>query len=215
MSLCRAAEHTGSSMRPRPGGQDEFYGVREHRPGDNPRNIHWRRSARTLSQGILVAKEMTQVAPPRLMLLVDTWLTGKSPTELALVERAISMAASVVAAALDQDLSVGLFAWTGEWKRIDPSRGKRHRTDLLSLLARLPMNVTQDTSRLLDQGMRRAQNGTTAVLCTPRSMPAGLDRQHRGALVILPAESPETREWFRWDPAIDFAVCVPADQLGK
>jgi uncharacterized protein (DUF58 family) len=213
LALCRAAEHSGAAMRPRPGGQDEFYGVREHRPGDNPRHIHWRRSARTLAQGILVAREMTQVAPPRLLLLVDTWLTDKSAAELARVERAVSMAASVASAALESDLSVGLLAWMGGWKRIDASRGKRHRTDLLSVLARLPMNVTQDTSRLLEEGMRRAHNGTTAVLFTPRQMPAGLDRQHRGALVIVPADSPEARGWFRWEPAVDFAACVPVDQM--
>ena len=56
-------------MRPRRGGQDEFYGVKEYRTGENPRHIYWRRSART---GVLVAKEMTQVSPPKLLLLVDT-----------------------------------------------------------------------------------------------------------------------------------------------
>jgi uncharacterized protein (DUF58 family) len=214
LSLCRAAEHSGASMRPRPGGQDEFYGVREYRPGENPRNIHWRRSARTMAQGTLVAREMTQVAPPRLFLLVDTWLIDRSPAEFARVEQAIAIAASVAAAALDSDLSVGLLAWTGEWKRVDPSRGKRHRTDLLSLLALLPMNVTQDTSRLLDQGIRRARDGTTAVLCTPRKIPAGPDRRYRGALVVVPAESQEVKQWFRWEPPVDFATCVPIEQVG-
>jgi uncharacterized protein (DUF58 family) len=213
LSLCRAAEHTGASMRPRPGGQDEFYGVKEHRAGDNPRHIHWRRSARTAASGILVAKEMTQVAPPRLLLLVDTWLTDKLPETFARVEKVIAMAASIVSGALEADLSVGLLAWAGDWKRIEPSRGKLHRIDLLSALARLPMNVTQDTGRLLDQGLRHTENGTTGVLITPRDMPPGLDQRRRGALVVVPTESEEAGAWFQWEPPVDFATCVPLDQV--
>ena len=55
-------------MKPRRGGSDEFYGVKEFRTGENPRWIYWRRSART---GTLVSKEMSQVAPPRLLVLVQ------------------------------------------------------------------------------------------------------------------------------------------------
>src|SRR5690606_35819642 len=51
LSLCRAADKTGPTMRPRRGGTDEFYGVKEYRTGENPRLIYWRRSART---GVLV-----------------------------------------------------------------------------------------------------------------------------------------------------------------
>src|SRR4051812_25794139 len=68
LTLCRSADTTGSTMRPRRGGQDEFYGVKEYRQGENPRHIYWRRSART---GVLVSKEMTQVSPPKLMLVID------------------------------------------------------------------------------------------------------------------------------------------------
>src|SRR5258708_5952074 len=45
LSLCRSADITGEAMRPRPGGADEVYGVKEYRTGDNPRWIYWRRSA--------------------------------------------------------------------------------------------------------------------------------------------------------------------------
>src|SRR5439155_25393867 len=71
LTMCRSADTSGATMRPRRGGQDEFYGVKEHRAGENPRMIYWRRSART---GVLVAKEMTQVSPPRIILLVDTYI---------------------------------------------------------------------------------------------------------------------------------------------
>ena len=107
LTLCRAAEKTGASIRPRKGGSDEFYGVKEYRPGDNPRWIYWRRSARTAAAGGLVAKEMTHVAPPRLMLLVDTFLPRERSARAAIrprhgalcrqasIEQTIAMAASL------------------------------------------------------------------------------------------------------------------------
>ncbi len=35
MSLCQPAEKTGPTMRPKRGGMDEFYGLKEHRQGEN------------------------------------------------------------------------------------------------------------------------------------------------------------------------------------
>src|SRR3954464_1464905 len=101
MALCRSADTTGSTMRPRRGGQDEFYGVKEYRAGENPRLIYWRRSART---GVLVAKEMTQVAPPKLLLLVDTYVDPqrRSIDNHAKVERSIALAASIASQALEE-----------------------------------------------------------------------------------------------------------------
>ncbi|MDB5295884.1 MAG: hypothetical protein JWO31_1867 [Phycisphaerales bacterium] len=217
LDLCRGGEHIGSSMRPRQGGQDEFYGLKEHRAGDSPRNIYWKRSARTASTtGVLVAREMTQVSPPRVMLLVDTWLpaeaagidraTAAAPAAAAAsdVERTVAMAASLASAAIDLDLTVGLLGWDGAWRRIEPSRGKRHLGDLLSFLARLPPNPSADTGQLLEQGVRLARNGTTAVLFTPRPA-AGPDAGRRGAVVVLSADDERTRRWFTFDPGVEFA----------
>ncbi|HMB96798.1 MAG TPA: DUF58 domain-containing protein, partial [Tepidisphaeraceae bacterium] len=66
IQMCQSAELSGSVMRPRRGGSDEFFGVKDYRAGENPRWIYWRRSART---GTLVSKEMTHVSPPRFMIL--------------------------------------------------------------------------------------------------------------------------------------------------
>lgn len=216
LALCRPAEHSGPAVRPRPGGQDEFFGVKEHRPGDNPRHIHWRRSARTAASGVLIAREMTQVSPPRLIVLVDTHLGGRSAADFAAVEKSVAMAATLVSAALEDDLSVGLVAWGGDgWRRVDASRGKRHRSDLLSALAALPINDSADVGKLLDQGMRYTRDGSTAVLLTPRDVPAGQDRRQRGAVVTMPAGSEQATNWFSWEPAVDFATVVPPDQVAE
>src|SRR5205085_10343344 len=42
----REAVESGAMTSNRRGGNDEFYGVREYRAGDNVRVIHWRSSAR-------------------------------------------------------------------------------------------------------------------------------------------------------------------------
>src|SRR4051794_3820388 len=129
LAMCRSADTAGATMRPRRGGQDEFYGVKEHRTGENPRWIYWRRSART---GVLVSKEMTQVSPPRLMILVDTYIEPDVRTIIAHaeIERGIAMAASLASHALEAGLSVGLLVWNNEWVTVQPARGKRHRRDL-------------------------------------------------------------------------------------
>jgi len=215
LTLCRAAEKTGSSIRPRKGGSDEFYGVKEFRAGDNPRWIYWRRSARTAATGMLVAKEMTHVAPPRLMLLVDTFLPEGAAdvpgaVTAASIEQTIAMAASLATAALDQELTVGLLAWSDGWKTLEPRRGKRHRNDVLSILARLTVNRSHNAASLLQEARFKVHSGVTAVLFTPAAEPASRDR----TLTLSPA-SPETAAWFRFDPAIDFAACAPVQEEEK
>jgi uncharacterized protein (DUF58 family) len=212
LAQCRSAEKTGSMMRPKAGGQDEFYGVKEFRHGESRRTIYWKRSART---GTLVAKQLTQVAPPRVLLLVDTYLQDRSVAQHALVEKTIAMAGSLAAAALDEGLAVGLYTWSGDWVGIHPTRGKRHREDLLSILARLPVNRTHDTPALLDTSGTFLKPGTTAVVVTPRDVQLGLAERVRGAMVVVSAASPLAEHWFRFHPGVDFATCMPANQQPK
>ena len=113
LQLARSAETIGPTVRPRRGGMDEFYGLKEYRTGENPRMIYWRRSART---GTLVTREMTHVSPPRLMILVDTYLPERTPAAHADVEMCIAMAASLASYAIEAELPVGLTAWNEGWK---------------------------------------------------------------------------------------------------
>jgi uncharacterized protein (DUF58 family) len=202
LAICRSADDTGEASRPRPGGVDEFYGVREFRPGDNPRHIYWRRSART---GVLVSKDMTRVSPPRLMLLVDTHVPDSSPEKQSQVERVIAMAASLAAAALEQELAVGVCAWAGEPVWLSPLRGKQQREEALTLLARLPVNKTFQRAQLLEKSDWLNKAGATLVLLTAAD-PAGIDLpDHPGPeVIILSAADEITRSWFRFRPNVDF-----------
>jgi uncharacterized protein (DUF58 family) len=209
LAMCRSAENTGARMRPKPGGYDEFYGVSEFRQGDNPRLVHWRRSART---GVLVAKQMTQVSPPRVLLVVDTFVKERSVDEHVRVERAIAMAASLAARALDDGLAVGLYAWSNGWAGIHPDRGKRHRDDLLSVLARLPLNMEHDGPALLDHVTTFTKSGTSLIIFTPRDMRTGLSEHARGGMVVVSTATPAADGWFRFPPEIDWTIAMPIDQ---
>jgi uncharacterized protein (DUF58 family) len=210
LSLCRSADSSGATMRPRSGGMDEFYGVKEFRHGNNPRFIYWRRSART---GVLVAKEMTQVAPPRLMLLVDTYLGQRTLEAHGDVERSIAMAASLANQALEAGLSVGLLARSEErWLTVTPGRGKRHRRDLLAHLAMLPLNKTSATVDLLTQSREVIESGTTPVLLTHHDVQVALSDHLRSGLLVLSSNSPQTRRWFQFAPTVDFLRSMPMEQ---
>jgi uncharacterized protein (DUF58 family) len=209
LAMCQSADRSGATMRPRRGGDDEFYGVKEFRRGENPRNIYWRRSART---GVLVSKEMTQVSPPKLLLLVDTFLKDRSAAEHLAVEKVIAMAASLASHALEAGLMVGLYASTDGWLGIHPNRGKRHRVDLLAQLAQLPLNTVRDTQSLLDASREFFQLGATPILLTPRDIQVGLTDQARSSLVVVSATSAQAERWFSFDPGIEFSRSMPCNQ---
>lgn len=209
LRMCRSADVTGDTMRPEPSGADEFYGVKEYQAGDNPRWIYWRRSARS---GTLVSKQMSRVSPPRVLLLVDTFLLSRSVEGHAAVERCIAMAASLATVALEQELSVGLCVWSGHWVMVPPTRGKRHGEDLLSILSCLPANNDRPLPELLDHSHSAMRSGTTPVLFTSSDVQLGILEQPRAGMIVVPAASPRADSWFKFAPDIDFTKCLPADQ---
>jgi len=204
----KSAEQSGLAARPRRDGTDDFYGVKEFRSGENPRMIYWRRSART---GTLVTREMTHMSPPRLLVLLDTHVPhGAAPQAAIDLEKLVAMAASLADRALETGLSVGMVAWSGGWVMISPNRGKRHRRDLLTLLATLPVNHDHDQMELLSVPVHRdsGHTRTTSVLMTreAQSQREGLDG---AAPVIVSSSDPEMVGCFRFAPGIDFAHAMP------
>ncbi len=217
LAMARSAENSGAQMRPRRGGNDEFYGVKEHRAGENPRWIYWRRSART---GTLVAKEMTHVSPPKLMVVLDTFIADapgaadpeKESAALEAAERAIAMAASLINLALEAGLPVGLSVWSDELIQITPNRGKRHRRDLLTVLGRLPAaNRAHDINSLMERSNAVRESGTTTFLITPRDVKMSLGEHARGGTIVLSPGSEQAKAWFKFDPTIDFSQCSPEE----
>jgi len=71
----------------------EVHGLRDYRPGDSPRRIHWKATAR---RNRLTVREYEDSAPPRLVLIVDPWIP-KKPTgaDRERLEAVISLAAGI------------------------------------------------------------------------------------------------------------------------
>lgn len=72
--------------------ESEFHGLRQFRPGDSPRWIHWRTTART---GELVVREFDQGTHHDLILIVEPFA---GPKDASAAESAISMAATICSA---------------------------------------------------------------------------------------------------------------------
>ena len=96
-----------SPRPPDPTGGDDYWGMREYRPGDALRQIAWKRSACLDS---LVVLERSMPAPPRLRVILNL---STPPSQLGdggadLEEDAISLAASIIHEADHRGIEVGL-----------------------------------------------------------------------------------------------------------
>jgi uncharacterized protein (DUF58 family) len=210
ISMCRSADRTGANRKPRRGGADEFYGVKEFRDGENPRWIHWKRSAHS---GHLVMREMAQISPPRLVILLDTQVQSNDLDEQTGVEKSIARAASLARSAMDSGMAVGLCVWSGHWTVIEPLRGKQHIREILAILAKLPANKKATLSQLLDRSASLARNEATMVLFTSQAVQLGLAERTRGSMVIVSSQNSDAEAWFKFDPSIDFSKSIPDGQV--
>ncbi|MFO0801040.1 MAG: DUF58 domain-containing protein [Gemmataceae bacterium] len=74
----------------------DLRGVRDYRPGDGLRDVHWKTTAR---HGEPFVREYDAAPDPELLLVVDPWLPPTpTPTDAENLEAALSLAASVVRA---------------------------------------------------------------------------------------------------------------------
>jgi uncharacterized protein (DUF58 family) len=120
------------------GGQDEFFGLREYRVGDNPRWIHWKRSA---SRRTPVVREMSRPVPDTLFVVLDAQPTGEDADAVARREQLLQFAATVVDYAIGRDYFVGLAVADGRTVRVlPPAMGVEARCALLDCLALLPLD---------------------------------------------------------------------------
>jgi uncharacterized protein (DUF58 family) len=127
----------GQEAQGRRGRQGDFFGIREFRQGDDPRDIHWRSSAR---HGQTMVREHEEETARRVTLYLDNGLPdGEAcPDELAKegLERAVSLCASLAADYLARGYAVRVVTRgheTPAWV-LPPHQ----LTNLLCMLALLP-----------------------------------------------------------------------------
>jgi len=122
----------------------EYHGLREHRFEDDPRDIHWKTSARL---GRLVAREYESTADRQVWLLVPNAVASHgsaaaaSADALEHVEATISHAASLAAAYSSSGWAVGIWTLDGG---VAPATGEAHLTTLYNVLAKLSVHHQSD-----------------------------------------------------------------------
>jgi len=117
-----------------------FAYVRDYTPGDNPRHIHWKASARV---GGLQTKVFDPTDTLSLVLAVDVQTTPQAYDYIPeYLEYLVSAAASLAVHALDQRYMVGRYAnavgrTAQGWVQIEPGRDPQQLARLLESLADL------------------------------------------------------------------------------
>ncbi|MCS6852691.1 MAG: DUF58 domain-containing protein [Gemmataceae bacterium] len=143
----------------RPGSGAELLDLRDYRPGDPPKMIAWKVSAR---RGRLITRELESDVPVRCTLLVDTSNSVRvgGPGHNALGQIVEIAAAVVQGAAANRDL-VGLVLVDEDgFRATRPARGSRHVADLLNQLtdaAAMPATPPVGVAVLLPPAMALAR----------------------------------------------------------
>ena len=140
----RGARHDLSTQ------QQEYHGLRDYRPGDSPRWIHWRTSARL---GQPMVKEFEQQHEQDLAILLDPWIprTKVTAEQREAMEEAIKFAATVCYETCRHPGRRLLLGWTGSTPgvRQGPASVKLLH-EFLEQLATLRSSTEAGLSALLD-----------------------------------------------------------------
>ena len=178
--------------------RDEFHRLREFRTGDNPRDIHWRTSAR---RGELILREYQQNRDFNLAIVFDLWQAPPAGKESELIERGLSFAATILVdhgrACRDAILTfvasgTGSFRWQGQ----GTSASMEALFDGLALLSAGP---ALETKTLLDETVQRSAGSTQIILLTTRPTADLADRfetRSRVDVISLPEIDLERAVYF-------------------
>ena len=147
---------------------DEFHRLREFRTGDNPRDIHWRSSAR---RGELILREYQQNRDFNLAVVVDLWIpASRESAAVERAEKALSFAATVIVehsrVCRDAILSFSVsgtstFRWQGQGTTASLE-------SLFDGLAMIEAGSAVETIALLDETLHQTTSSTQIVLLTTR-----------------------------------------------
>ncbi len=127
--VARASRQTS-----RRGGGPEYLGVREYRPGDSPRNVHWPSTART---GTIMVRELEEERSRRIAVLVDT-LTDVGDVATPL-DACCTAAASIARCAFDEGHAIRSLTATAPRGEIEAA-DEIDETSFRRRLARLQPN---------------------------------------------------------------------------
>lgn len=140
------------------GNTGEFVGLREYRPGDPLRQIHWKSWAHT---GRPMVKELEDNFFPRYALVLDTF--PGSPDE-SVFEEMVSVAASFIVGLDRSESLLDLMFIAGEAHTVTAGRGMERAEKLLEVLAGVTMESTEQLGLLSATVIRHREQMTSCLL---------------------------------------------------
>ena len=169
MRSIATGELGGFGMSRQPGPGEDFYSVREFKPGDSIRQIAWKRFGST--EDLLVIQRSVS-APPRLRVVLNLSrpqeklrFDGEAGiTADQLEERAITMAASLSAAAEKDGLEFGLSILGFDSASVPLRRGYWHRERVLTTLAKIDLSKPRGSS---ESDVLREEERSSLVVIHP------------------------------------------------
>ncbi|MBX3439689.1 MAG: DUF58 domain-containing protein [Planctomycetaceae bacterium] len=148
---------------------DDFHRIREYRPGDDPRAIHWRTSAR---RDELMVREFRESRDRHLILLLDMHLPPQ-PTEAQRqrLEFALSLAATIYHDQLQSSrgTDVHFAANSAPFQEWSGTSRIGRRDEFLDLLALLNPGRSAEMKSLFDVALREQTPHSRIVLITPEA----------------------------------------------
>ncbi len=145
-------------------GSITFQSLREYVPGDEPRRIHWRSSART---GTLLVRHQVDSSQPRAVVVLDT-TTAAYDTDEAF-EAMVSIAASVTVSSVMQRYPVRMITSTGDLL-LDRS-GQGAGVGAYERLAEVARDARTDLGRAVNEHVGGGR-GRSLVVVTGRGVPS-------------------------------------------
>ncbi len=140
------------------GNSGEFVGLRDYRPEDPMRQIHWKSWART---GKPVVKELEDTHYPRYGLILDSLSTDRSDVT---VEEAISVAASFACSIDTNESLLDLMFVRDEAHMVTVGRGLERAEKLLEVLAGVIPQRTGDLRSLAKLVLKHGDDLTSCVV---------------------------------------------------
>lgn len=140
------------------GNSGEFVGLRDYRPGDPLRQIHWKSWART---GRPIVKELEDTFYPRYGLIVDTLSCDRTDHQF---EEAISVAASFAASIDTSESLLDLMFIKNTAHIVTAGRGLERAEKLLEVLAGASPERTEKFTELAQLVLRHREDLTACLV---------------------------------------------------
>lgn len=185
----RLLQPGGHALASSIGDSEEFLSLREYRPGDSLRRVHWKSFART---GEPVVKEYETEFFERHALVLDTG--AQSETEA--FEEAVSIAASFIYTIDTQECLLDLVFVAGEPECHTAGRGEASNVHLLEVLAGLGPSRPEDFDQLAREVVAKRSSLSSAVFVLlawdepRRKLVSSLTASGLGVRVLLVTDTP-------------------------